>query len=238
MNKKKKNIELKIYELLGIQTFKKILFKLIYVTLLPFTFFMTKEERKNVLYNTPSNYIMKKGNGIQDLRDFKKMLFLNAGIHICALLTFIPELLEVLGNTASLSTTIEILFWIPINTYCIMLQRYNQIRINQVIETQKARTEAKKRIVKEKIIEEKSLNDCTYQIVNKRGEEKNITFEELFENTTYEQLKQCRYYLSYFKQMNQRAEEQLGYYNSDGQSINIPLQKNKTLKLYFYTNTK
>lgn len=45
MNKKRENIELKIYEWLGIKTFRKIVFKLLYIGLIPFTFRITKEER-------------------------------------------------------------------------------------------------------------------------------------------------------------------------------------------------
>ena len=62
MNKKGKNIELKIYEWLGIKTFRKIVFKFNYIILIPFTFRMTKEERWNLIHNTPSNYTMKMGN--------------------------------------------------------------------------------------------------------------------------------------------------------------------------------
>ena len=132
MNKKEKNIELKIYELLGVKTFRKIVFKLCYISMIPFTRHMTREERYNSIYNTPSNYNMKKGHGIQDLRDFKKQLLLNAVIHLSALIACIPSFLNVIGGTATLFTTIATLFLVTINTYCIMLQRYNQIRIGQI----------------------------------------------------------------------------------------------------------
>ena len=125
MNKKEKNIELKIYELLGVKTFRKLVFKLRYISIIPFTRHMTREERHNIIYNTPSNYNMKKGHGIQDLRDFKKQLLINAGIHIFGLITCIPSFLNVIGGTATLFATIVTPFLASINTYCIMLQRYN-----------------------------------------------------------------------------------------------------------------
>lgn len=37
MNKKEKNIELKIYELLGVKTFRKLVFKLFYISIIPYT---------------------------------------------------------------------------------------------------------------------------------------------------------------------------------------------------------
>lgn len=233
MNKKGKKIELKIYELLGIKTFRKMLFKLLYFSIIPITREMTKEERYNYIYNTPSNYNMKKGHGIQDLRDFKRKLLFNVGIHIFALIMCIPGFLKIIGSTASLFTTIATLFLIPTNIYCIMLQRYNQIRINQVIKKGEPREEVKKRKLKEELIKEDSLlREHTYKVVNKRNKEKDIAFEQLLENATYEQLKQYRDQLSYFKEINQMMEEQSSYYTQDEQlSISVPLQKNKTLKL-------
>lgn len=110
MNKKGKNIELKIYEWLGIKTFRKIVFKFNYIILIPFTFRMTKEERWNLIHNTPSNYTMKMGNGIQDLKDFKKQLILNTSIHIAALICCIPGFLAIIENSASLFTIVTMLF--------------------------------------------------------------------------------------------------------------------------------
>lgn len=111
MNKKEKNIELKIYELLGVKTIRKLVFKLFYISIIPYTRHMTREERYNSIYNTPSNYNMKKGHGIQDLRDFKKQLLFNAGIHTIGLIACIPSFLNVIGGTATLFTTISTLFW-------------------------------------------------------------------------------------------------------------------------------
>ena len=60
MSKKENDIELKIYELLGIKTFKKMAFKLRDFVFLLVNFKMPKEERHKFLYEKPSNYIMKK----------------------------------------------------------------------------------------------------------------------------------------------------------------------------------
>ena len=112
MNKKEKNIELKIYEWLGIKTFRKIVFKLLYIGVIPFTFRITKEERWNLIHNTPSNYTMKKGNGIQDLKDFKKELFFNTSIHIVPLIYCIPNFLAIIENSASLFTIVTMPFFV------------------------------------------------------------------------------------------------------------------------------
>lgn len=172
---------------------------------------------------------MKKGHGIQDLRDFKKQLLFNAGIHIFSLITCIPSFLNVIGGTATFFTTISTLFLATINTYCIMLQRYNQIRINQVIKKGEHLEKAKKNKLKEELIKEDSLlSKHIYKVVNKREEEKNITFEELLENATYEQLRQYRDYLSSFKKTDQVMERQQICYTLDEKpSISVPLQKTR-----------
>ncbi len=134
MSKKENDIELKIYELLGIKTFKKMAFKLRDFVFLLVNFKMPKEERHKFLYEKPSNYIMKKGKGIQDLQDFKKKLLINAGIHLSSilisigsLLICIPYFLKITDSTASLLTTILKLafticyLFIVINIYCVML---------------------------------------------------------------------------------------------------------------------
>ena len=236
MNKKRKNIELKIYELLGVKTFRKMAFKLRDTLFWPILKIarLSKEERHEVLYEQPSNYIMKKGHGIKDFKDFKKQLLFNAGIHIWALSVCMPNFLKVIGGTASLSTTIINLSCIAVNIYCIMLQRYNHIRINQVIKKMEPREEAKKGKLKEELIREDSLlNEHSYKVVNKRDKEKDITFEELLKTATYAQLKEYREYLSYFKEKNQMLEQQQSYTLEEQLSISVPLKKNKTLKLEF-----
>lgn len=110
-----------------------------------------------------------------------------------------------------------------------MLQRYNQIRINQVIKKGEHLEKTKKNKLKEELIKEDSLlSKHIYKVVNKREEEKNITFEELLENATYEQLRQYRDYLSSFKKTDQVMERQQICYTLDEKpSISVPLQKTR-----------
>lgn len=232
MNKKEKNIELRIYELLGIKIFRKMAFKFRDLIWVPLTLKISKEKRHEMLYNEPSNYIMNRGHGIQDLRDFKKQLLLNSVVHICCLFICLPvSLMGIIGNVSFIFAIINI-FLALIHTYCIMLQRYNQIRINQVIKRMKPREDAKKSELKKELIKEDSLlSEHTYKVVNKRDKEKNVTFEELLETATYKQLKLYRDYLSYFRTINQTREQYQSFSSEEQQIIKVPLQKNKTLKL-------
>lgn len=240
MNKKGKNIELKIYELLGVKIFRKMAFGLRDTLAFPLTLKMSKEERKKFLYNTASNYIMKKGNGLQDLRDFKKQLWLNAGIHIWALSLCLPNFLKVIGGTASTFTTIINLITITINIYCIMLQRYNCVRINEVIKKGIPREEKKKNEIKDELKQVDSLlKEHNYKIVNKRNKEKIITFDELLQNATLEQLREYRDYLKLFQKCREQFEFSQGFQEQEQQmDIKVPLEKNKKLKLELKLNTK
>ena len=236
--KKNKNIEMRIYELLGVKVFRKMAFGLYKILGFPFTIFMSKEERKK-FYSTPNNYNMKKGHGIQDLRDFKKMLLLNTCIHIWALSNLIPEFSNIFSSSASLSTTIGTLIAVGINCYCIMLQRYNHIRINQVIKRMEPREEAMKSKLKDELVKEGSLLlEHTYKIVDKKERETSITFEDLIANANIEQLKQYREYLAHFQSVNQSMQEN-GFYSAEHQvAVSIPMEKHKTLKLELKPNKK
>lgn len=234
MKNKENNIEMKIYELLGVKIFRKMAFGLRDALFFPFTFWMGKERRKELLYNTASNYIMKKGHGLQDLRDFKKQLRLNASIHIWGLVVCLPNFLRVIGGVASLSTTIINLTCIGINLYCIMLQRYNHIRINQVIKKGEAREQKQKDAICEELKEENQIsNDLTYKIVNKKNKEETITFEEFLQTATLQQLKDYKESLEYAK----RYYDYLQKIDEPSQmDIKIPLEKGRTLKLEIKSN--
>ena len=70
------SLEIKIYELLGIKKFKKMVLSLIDIIHCPFILFMNEEKKKKYTNNYYDNYRMKKGHGLQDLRDFKKNYYL------------------------------------------------------------------------------------------------------------------------------------------------------------------
>lgn len=235
--KKNKNIEMKIYELLGVKVFRKMAFGLRDILSFPLTIKMSKEERKNFLYHTASNYNLGKVKSLEDVKKFKKQLFINAGIHIWALSVCLPNFLKIIGGTASLSTTIINLSCIGINLYCIMLQRYNGIRINQLIEKMTPRYEKQKDTIKDELRKDDSLLlEHTYKIVDKKDKETSITFEDLIANANIEQLKQYREYLAYFQRINQAIQENEFYSDDQQIDISMPMKKNKTLKLELKNN--
>ncbi len=107
--KSMKNIEMRIYELLGIKIFRKMAFGLRYVLLFPKTLKMSKEERKE-FYNARSNYNLGKVKSLEDVKKFKKWLYKNAAIHIFGLLLCFSSFLNIIGGTLALSETYKLLF--------------------------------------------------------------------------------------------------------------------------------
>ena len=232
--KKDKSIEMKLYELLGIKVFKKMAFFVRDIVTLPLTFKMPKEERKKSLYNTASNYNIGKAKSLEDIKKFKKQLFKNAGIHIFALLAFIPSFIKIILGTASLSTTIIVLPAMVMNIYCIMLQRYNCIRINQLIEKMTPRYEKQKDAIKEELIEKDSLLlEHTYKIIDKKEKEMKINFEDLIANASIQELKQYRNYLAYLQIVNRAIQVNDLCHNKEEIDMSMPIEKNKTLKFEF-----
>lgn len=111
---------------------------------------------------------MKKGNGLKDLKSFKKWLYINAGIHIYALIPCIRGLLT--------GTVIIEIPFIILNLYCIMLQRYNYIRIDNTIKKYEKIEQKKINYIKEEIkenIEDPRISSYTYK------KKSNISYETI-----------------------------------------------------------
>lgn len=235
--KKNKSIEMRIYELLGVKTFRKMAFVLRDKILILFTSKMSKEERKEYLYHTASNYNIGEVKSLEDVKKFKKQLFSNAGIHLFGFLVLIPNFIKIIGGTAALSYTIITLIAGGINLYCVMLQRYNCIRINQLIKKMTPRYERQRDEIKEELRKDDSLLlKHTYKIVDKKERETSITFEDLIANANIEQLNRYREYLAYFQSVNQSMQEN-GFYSAEHQvAVSMPMEKHKTLKLELKPN--
>ena len=119
--KKIEDFKLKFYKKLGVEIFKRLTFKL--EKLVHF-----RDKKKNKNYHIGAR-------DREGLEQFKKYLYYNGFIHVKNLFV----LLIVLGLRLILVKNFIIfdlyfLFSIPKNIYCIMLQRYNYIRINRTIE--------------------------------------------------------------------------------------------------------
>ena len=121
------NIELRLYELLGVKIFRKLVFYIPCITCLPKVLKLPKKERRQFIFSIPSNYRMKHGHGLQDVKNFRKWIILNSICHLYGLYVFINTFLIFGGitTTSSLFVTAFCLFWGVINSYCLMLQRYN-----------------------------------------------------------------------------------------------------------------
>lgn len=235
--KKNKNVEMRIYELLGVKVFRKMVFALRDKIWILFTLKMSKEERKEYLYHTASNYNLGEVKNLEDVKKFKKQLFSNAIIHLFGFLVLIPNFIKIIGGTAALSSIILTLIAGGINLYCVMLQRYNGIRINQLIKKMTPKYERQRDEIKEELRKEDSLLlEHTYKIVDKKERETSITFEDLIANANIEQLKQYRVYLAYSQSVNQSMQGN-GFYSAEHQvDVSMPMEKHKTLKLELKPN--
>ena len=114
-------MEIKFYEIIGVKHWKRFLMRL-EAMLLP-----NPEARRVGNYNL-------KSTSLKSVKNFKKMLILNGFIH------FIPGTIciywiikNILGSKFfSFSTPIFIVLFL-VNLYCVLLQRYNWLRINKVL---------------------------------------------------------------------------------------------------------
>ena len=115
----KPSVELKVYELLGVKQFRKLVFLL--EKLIHF-----RDKGVNQNYHI-SNY------SLDEIKKFKKFLFYNGRIHIqnsfWIVIGIILELIFIGNNVILTSVLCEELIR---NLYCIMLQRYNYIRMNDL----------------------------------------------------------------------------------------------------------
>lgn len=217
--KKNKNLEMKIYELLGIKIFRKMAFVLAYIISLPKKRKMTKEEWENY-NNKTSNYNIGKVKDLDDVKKYKKQMYLNASIHTFGLFLCIVDLL--LGGLDAFFIIMTL-----INVYCIMLQRYNIIRLNKVIKKFYPKYEHQKEEIKKELIEsDKLLKEHTYKIIKenkKEVTEREVTFEELLNNSSLSELKAYRESLKYFKCAETIDENRTEY--------DFPISKSTSLRL-------
>lgn len=223
----KKNIEQKIYEHLGIKAFRKMVIYFLYLTLIPFTIRKTKEERRDEIYSIGGNYFIGKVKNIETIKAFKKQLLINALIHLSALLfTCVPNYICIFNGTASPSLSIITILCTVLNIYCIMLQRYNDIRINEFIKRKTPFYEKQKDEVKEELKKEDSLlNEHSYKIVNRMKREKELSFDEIINNASLSQLKKYRERLYYYKRFQDFVDEST-----------VTTEKGKKLKIVFKQN--
>ncbi|MBQ7136348.1 MAG: hypothetical protein IJO43_00025 [Bacilli bacterium] len=137
--RKSERFEMKLYEKLGVKGFQKLVFKLEKVI-------HFKDKKKNINYHI-------KNSSVDELKAFKKYLYYNGVIHVrnsIGLVGFLAFQQLFLSNWL-------LLYIVPSltkNLYCVMLQRYNYLRIDRVIEQKQSRILKKAEKKKEDFIEE------------------------------------------------------------------------------------
>ena len=127
---KKKKLELKIYEFLGVKQFKKAVFmleKLIH----------KRDKGKNI------NYHIKNSNDRESVDSFKKYLYYNGFIHTKNLITGIPIIVFAILCGQNLLFLIPLILFLIKDVYCVMLQRYNWLKISEFEKKLEIRDEKK-----------------------------------------------------------------------------------------------
>ena len=172
---KNQEFEVKIYELLGIKLFKKAVFKLEKII-------HRKDGKKNI------NYHIKNSNDMESVDNFKKFLYYNGAIHTKNLIFDIPVIILMIVFRYNLILIVPIMLWLIKDIYCIMLQRYNWLKINGFEE--KLQVRKNKRI--ERRVEE----------IDKEKIKVNLEQKEIDKNELVAELEKMRNYLMKIKSEN------------------------------------
>ena len=232
---KNKDVEMRIYELLGVKIFRKMAFFLrdsFYALIISK---MSPDDRKNYLYHTFSNYNIGNSMDLKKVKAFKKMIYINAGFHLILLCDCFPDVINMIRGIYPFSIITLLPF--AINLYCVMLQRYNYIKINKYIEKYNIVNERKKNRIKEELRKGDSLLlDHSYKIVDNNKIEQNITFDKLLEEADIDQLRKYREHLADIQKLNDFYKDEMNDFDNVEMGYNIPLENNKILKLEFINN--
>ena len=132
--KRREKIELKIYQFLGVKQFRALTFKLEKLVHI-------KDKKQNHNYHiNPDSGKSLINCTIDEMEDFKKKLYYNGSIHVKNLifLTIASLIILIVPSFNKYLLILNLILAIK-DAYCVMLQRYNCIRINSVIETKRKR---------------------------------------------------------------------------------------------------
>lgn len=143
MEKKKgEDLELKIYKAIGVKYFRNLAFKLEKLIHI-------KDKKKNI------NYHINDCKDLVSIDKFKKYLYYNGFIHVKNLIFGSVGLALMIILNASVVPVIALSTLLLKDAYCVMLQRYNWIRITRHEEKLKARERKRIDKVKSNIDKEK-----------------------------------------------------------------------------------
>ena len=115
-------MEIKFYEKIGVKHFKR------------FLLWVEAKCIPDPAYRKVFNYNLK-SISVSSAKSFKKMLILNGTLHFVAGIQNIKCIISsiVSGNVFSALMITSVMFLI-LNSYCVMLQRYNWLRIQKVLQ--------------------------------------------------------------------------------------------------------
>ena len=152
--KKREDLELKIYSALGVKQFRNLAFKLEKLIHI-------KDKKKNI------NYHINDCKDLVSVDKFKKYLYYNGFIHVKNLIFGSVGLALMIILNASIVPVIALSTLLLKDAYCVMLQRYNWIRITRHEEKLKARERKRIDKVKASIDKEKVEEVITNNKVNR-----------------------------------------------------------------------
>lgn len=165
---KKQKIETKIYELLGVKIFKKLVFRLEKII-------HRKDKGQNI------NYHIKNSITKESIDSFRKYLYFNGYIHTRNIIKGIAAIFIMIIFSVHPIFVIILSLLLIKDAYCIMLQRYNWIKLNC--------TENKLNVREERQIVRKT-SKIDNEVLKEKIKIKCINEEELIE-----ELKKLRNYL-------------------------------------------
>lgn len=239
------DIEKKVYEILGVKQFKKFVLLIFDIIVKIKALSKPKEDREAFLKNkAPTNYTIGSIKSLDSIKDFKKEIFFNGCVHVCSAILFINFLNEdIISEAPSILAIAYHATFLGLNAYCIMLQRYNYIRIKRVVEKAKPKYEAEKEKVREDLrksdtyLLDKEFQKHAYKMIIK-GKEKKFDLEKSMAKANLEQLRLYRKLLISLDLL----KEDYNYYGiltRDKQvDLKVKLDHKKTLKLEVYNNIK
>lgn len=185
MNEKR---ELKFYEAIGVKKFKKIILKI-------FDSILLIGESKERIYKYRTNYHIGKVGGLENIKRYKKWLWFNALIHISCFFSINFSVLELIKNSGSLFNIIWLLILDIINVYCVMLQRYNCIRINRLVKKHEKGYEERKSKIREEVISKNNRHEYVFKVIDKKGQDQDVDLVDFTSGLNIQELRRLREYL-------------------------------------------
>lgn len=215
------NFEMNLYKTLGVEVFQKAVFlleKIIHY----------KDKGKNMNYHIKNNHK-------ENTNEFKKYLFYNGSIHVRNIIVLGCILgIKILFFKNSLIFNSFLLLCLVKDAYCVILQRYNYLRIEKYLvvkrKHEERKIETKKNKIKDACYLEKE-NTTQIEVIETKKQKQLIVDLKLYlnnsediylDNQSIEQLQQLRNSVLFYNEINYNADnsESKKYLKSKRSAIN------------------